>query len=49
MKKIVVYIPNVYKYINIASVFILGVVLDCFDWSLWFWDLGTITTSQHSG
>ena len=28
MKKILVHVPNVCKYINIASVFILDVVLD---------------------
>ena len=49
MKKILVYIRNVYKYINVVSVFFLDVVLDCLDSSLRLWALGTITTSQHSG
>ena len=44
-KSFLLYIPNVYKYINIAS----DVALDCFDWSLPLWSLGTTTISQHSG
>ena len=45
MKNIYLYIPNIYKCVNIVSVFILGVVLDCFDWSLRLW--GLQKSQQH--
>ena len=47
MKKIYLYIPNIYKCVNIVSVFILGVALDCFDWSLRLWGLRTTATLKQ--